>query len=93
MLRVVRWVGPLGVAAIVLGFSKLHASRANPPYDFTASTRFPWALTFIAATLVGGYALGLPDLVRTRRASMVREGSPEKALASHQLMRQENEWK
>jgi len=70
MLRVVRFTGPLGVAAIVLGFSKLHASRvADPPYDFSSSPRFPWALAFIVATIVGGYALGLPDLVRSRKAA------------------------
>src|SRR5262245_24645056 len=54
-----------GLAAVVLGLSKIHA--AAHAYDFTASARFGWALAFIGLCCIATYAVGLPDLARSRR--------------------------
>lgn len=60
-----------GTVAAVFGFSKLHASRiADPPYDFTSSFRFGWAIAYLVLLVVGAYAVGLPDLPRTRRSGI-----------------------
>ena len=57
--------------AAVFGFSKLHASRiADPPYDFTSSFRFGWAVAYLVLLVVSAYAVGLPDLPRTRRSGV-----------------------
>lgn len=53
--------------------SKVHARYiADPPYDFTGSSRFVWALVYAAALGVGAYAFGLPDQARTSRSAWVR---------------------
>lgn len=56
-----------GIAFVVLGLSKVHAAAHG--YDFTASARFGWALTFVALCWVAVYTVGLPELVRTRRSA------------------------
>jgi lipopolysaccharide/colanic/teichoic acid biosynthesis glycosyltransferase len=56
----------VGIAAVVATFSKLHA--ASHSYDFTASSRFGWALTLAGAMAVTAYLGGLPDLPRRRGA-------------------------
>src|SRR4051812_12253901 len=65
MQRVARAGLSVGIAAVVLGLSKVHATAHG--YDFTASARFGWALAFIGLCWLATYAFGLPDLVRTRR--------------------------
>jgi len=61
----------LGIAAAVLGLSKIHAAYiADPPYSFTGSFRFAWALTYIALLGVIAYGLGLPDLPRSTRQGL-----------------------
>lgn len=57
--RTARVAWPLGTAAIVLAFSKVHAVWHE--YDFSGSTRFAWALGFILLLWVVGYAFGVPD--------------------------------
>ncbi len=58
-------VGPL---LVTLALSKVHAAKiADPPYDFTASLRLPWALTFAVLLTISAYGVGLPDLPRTGR--------------------------
>lgn len=38
-----------GIAGVVLGLSKVHATwLAEPGYDFTRSFRLPWAVVFVA---------------------------------------------
>ncbi|MCU1358514.1 MAG: hypothetical protein JWM89_3932 [Acidimicrobiales bacterium] len=50
---------------VVLLFSKFHARYvADPPYDFTASFRLPWAIAYAVFLVLGAYGLGLPDLPR-----------------------------
>src|SRR5688572_5160436 len=65
MQRVARAGLYVGVAAVVLGLSKVHAAAHG--YDFTASARFVWALAFIGLCCIATYSVGLPDLVRSRR--------------------------
>ena len=69
--RVARALLVVGTVAAVFGLSKLHASRiAEPAYDFTSSFRFGWAVTYVVALVVAAYAVGLPDLPRTRRSGV-----------------------
>ncbi len=56
-----------GIVASVLGFGRLHA--ATHGYDLTASSRFAWALAYIALLIVAAYGAGLPDLPRSRRSA------------------------
>ncbi len=55
----------VGSAAVVLGFSKVHAAwLAEPGYDFTRSFRLPWAVVFVAYLSIAAYTVGLPDMPR-----------------------------
>ncbi len=57
-----------GTATIVLGLSKWHASQvADPPYDFTDSSRFVWSMLYVGLLAFVSYGVGLPDLYRSRR--------------------------
>ena len=68
--RLARCLVYAGLAAIVLGLSKVHAtSIADPRYDYTGSFRFTWSLAFIGGLCVAAYGAGLPDLVRSRRST------------------------
>jgi lipopolysaccharide/colanic/teichoic acid biosynthesis glycosyltransferase len=67
MRRVARLGLYCGIALVVLGLSKVHAAAHG--YDFTSSARFGWALGFIVAACGAAYAVGLPDLVRSRRTA------------------------
>ena len=76
MKRVARLLSFLGAAGVVLGLSKVHAAYvADPPYDFTGSTRFAWAIGYILLLWLAGYGFGLPDLPRSaREATLVATG-------------------
>jgi lipopolysaccharide/colanic/teichoic acid biosynthesis glycosyltransferase len=67
MRRLARLALVVLTPAVVLGFSKAHAVRHG--YDLTGSPRLVWAAGYVASLLLGAYALGVPDLVRTRRAA------------------------
>jgi len=70
--RVARALMYAGIVVIVAASSKVHAAYvANPPYDFTGSFRFAWALTFIGMSAVAAYGVGLPDLPRSVRSTAV----------------------
>lgn len=59
------------VAAVVVGLSKVHAAWVAPvEYDYTGSFRFGWSMAYIAVLSVVAYALGLPDLPRSRRGAL-----------------------
>lgn len=61
----------LGTAGIVLSLGKFHAAEiADPPYDFTNSSRFAWSLTYITLLCGAAYAAGLPDLARQCRSAI-----------------------
>ncbi|HZP29477.1 MAG TPA: exopolysaccharide biosynthesis polyprenyl glycosylphosphotransferase [Acidimicrobiia bacterium] len=57
-----------GTVVAVLGFSKFHAHAHG--YDFTQSSRFLWALGYVALLGATAYGVGLPDATRTRRAAV-----------------------
>ena len=72
MRRVARLLSFLGAAGVVLGLSKVHAAYvADPPYDFTGSSRFAWALGYILLLWIAGYGFGLPELPRSAREAVV----------------------
>jgi FlaA1/EpsC-like NDP-sugar epimerase len=80
-----------GIAAVVLGLSKAHATWiADPPYDFTQSFRLPWALVFVAFLSATAYSVGLPDVPRRRRqimaASTAAVGFATAAVSALQLV-------
>ncbi|MCB0971020.1 MAG: sugar transferase [Acidimicrobiales bacterium] len=66
MRRLARLLSFLGAAAVVFGLSKVHAAWiADPPYDFTGSFRFAWAVGYVLLLWVLGYGFGLPELPRS----------------------------
>ncbi len=72
MARLVRPAMYAGVAGAVVGLSKVHARYvADPPYDYTGSTRFAWSLTYVALLVLTAYGAGLPELPRTKRSAVV----------------------
>ena len=81
--RLARVLLLVGTAVAVFGSSKLHASRvADPPYDFTNSFRFAWAIAYLALLVVAAYAVGLPDLPRSRRSALLSSLAATFAAAS-----------
>ena len=58
-----------GVVVAVVGLSKLHASELGT-YDYTGTSRFGWSIAYIGLLAVTAYALGLPDIPRTRRSAV-----------------------
>ena len=69
MRRLTRVLLAGGTAVAVIGLSKAHAV-ANA-YDYTASFRFSWSLTYIGLLILAAYGAGLPDLPRTRRSAVL----------------------
>lgn len=68
-----------GIAATVLGLSKAHATAHS--YDFTASFRFAWALTYVGLLGAASYGAGLPELPRTRRSAAMTAAASTGAAA------------
>jgi len=54
-----------GLAAAVIGFSKLHAVAHD--YDYTNTPRFAYSFAYIGVHWVSAYGMGFPDLRRSRR--------------------------
>jgi lipopolysaccharide/colanic/teichoic acid biosynthesis glycosyltransferase len=80
--RTARLLSFLGAAGAVLALSKVHAAYvADPPYDFTGSSRFAWALGYVLLLWVAGYGFGLPDLPRSVREAIVVAASVSAAAA------------
>lgn len=72
MRRLARLLLYVGTAAAVVALSKAHAAWiADPPYDYTGSFRFAWSMAYIGLLCIAAYGVGLPDLVRDRRGSLV----------------------
>jgi lipopolysaccharide/colanic/teichoic acid biosynthesis glycosyltransferase len=67
--RVARGVLYMGTVFTVLGFGKIHAAFVGG-YDFTASSRFAWAVGYAAVLALAAYAVGLPDVTRGSRRSL-----------------------
>ncbi|MCB0964703.1 MAG: hypothetical protein KDA98_15600, partial [Acidimicrobiales bacterium] len=88
MRRAARLLSFLGAAAVVFGLSKVHAAWiADPPYDFTGSFRFAWAIGYVLLLWIAGYGFGLPDLPRSARdAAVVAVGVSASAAAGVSLL-------
>lgn len=71
MRRLARPLLYLGVIGAVLGLSKVHAAYiADPPYDYTGSSRFAWSLAYMALLGLTAYGIGLPDVPRTAKSAL-----------------------
>ena len=72
MRRAARPLLYLGIILTVVGLSLFHAARiADPPYSYVGTFRFGWSFVYIVMLAVTAYGLGLPDLPRTPRASLL----------------------
>lgn len=69
MRRVARPAMYLGVLAVVLGLLWWHG-RYVGDYPLTDSSRFGWAMTYVALLCLTGYGLGLPEVPRTLRSRL-----------------------
>lgn len=74
--RVARFLQIGGTLAWVLAVAWFHAARLAPvSYPVFGTSRFPWTAAYAGALVVSGYALGLPDLPRTRRYAALVAGA------------------
>ena len=69
MARFARPLQYAGIVVAVFGLGKFHAVRHA--YDYTGSGRFAWSAGYVALLAMASYSLGLPELLRTRRAAWV----------------------
>lgn len=53
-------------ALVVGAFGKAHAVANG--YDFTSSPRLAWSAAYVGLLVLAAYAVGLPELARTRRS-------------------------
>lgn len=61
-----------GTLAALYALAWAHAtSWASERYGVTETSRFPWTVGFAAVLLLAAYAVGLPDLPRTRRSAVL----------------------
>ena len=79
MRRLARPLLLAGIAAAVLGLSKAHATAHS--YDYTASSRFAWSLTYIGLLWAAAYGAGLPELARSRRSAALTAAASTGAAA------------
>jgi lipopolysaccharide/colanic/teichoic acid biosynthesis glycosyltransferase len=80
-----------GILAVVFGLAKVHARYvAEPPYDFTGSSRFGWTIAYAALLGVATYGTGLPDLPRSPRqaatSSVLAPGAAALGISLVQLL-------
>jgi lipopolysaccharide/colanic/teichoic acid biosynthesis glycosyltransferase len=59
----------VGLVAIVAGLARYH-SVVIDDYEFTGTSRFGWTIGYALVLIVATYAVGLPDLPRTRRQAV-----------------------
>jgi lipopolysaccharide/colanic/teichoic acid biosynthesis glycosyltransferase len=69
MRRCARPLLVLGTAAVVLALSKAHATQNG--YDYSSSPRVAWSFAYILLLVLAAYAVGIPDLTGTRRATVL----------------------
>ena len=82
MRRASRLLALVGPVVVVLVLSKVHARYiASPPYDFTGSFRFAWALGYIVLLMVTTYGVGLPEVPRMARQAFTTSLLPSVASA------------
>jgi len=56
-------------ALVVGAFGKAHAVANG--YDFTSSPRLAWSAAYVGLLVLAAYAVGLPELARTRRSAFL----------------------
>ena len=72
MSRLARLLLVVGTAVAVVGLSKFHAAEvAEPPYDYTASSRLAWSMGYAGLLLLCAYSMGVPELNQGRRRIML----------------------
>ena len=59
-----------GIAAAVVGLSKLHAAEVGG-YDYSGSSRFAWSIAYVVLLAVTAYGMGLPDVPKDRRSAVI----------------------
>ena len=65
-----------GTAAWLGAVAWFHAAQwAEPRYGVFSTSRFGWTCAFAAVLMVSSYAIGLPELPRTRRSAVVLAAS------------------
>lgn len=71
MRRLATFALHAGIVAAVFGLSKAHAVAHG--YDFSGSSRFGWAIAYVAFLSLAAYACGLPDrpVLRSRAFTAV----------------------
>lgn len=66
-VRGARLLLPLGIVALVCGFAYAHATQISAiPYHPLLTSRAPWVAVFALSLILSSYAIGLPDLPRSR---------------------------
>ena len=69
--RLARVMTYAGIVGVVVGLSVIHASViADPPYTFTDSFRFAWAIAYIGLLILAAYGVGLPDIPRGAKSAV-----------------------
>ncbi len=58
-----------GVFGIVFGLSEWHGQKVGD-YQFVDTSRFGWAVAYVAILCLAAYGLGLPELPRTLRSRL-----------------------
>ncbi|MGE3620148.1 MAG: sugar transferase [Acidimicrobiia bacterium] len=89
MRRAARPLLYAGVLVVVFGLALVHA-RYIGHYPYTGSARFGWTVAYAALLCVAAYAVGLPDVPRSRRAAlphaMLAAGGAAGAMSALQLV-------
>ncbi len=84
MQRAARYLLVAGTAAAVVGLGVLHAAIHDEVYF--RSFRVWWALAYILLLYGAAYAIGFPNLVRTRQAPLAALGAAAVAAAGMSLI-------
>jgi lipopolysaccharide/colanic/teichoic acid biosynthesis glycosyltransferase len=89
--RLARAMTYVGIFGVVVGLSLYHASYiADPPYTFTDSFRFAWAVAYMAMLVIAAYGVGLPDVPRGTRSALgsalVAAGAAALGISAIQLL-------
>ncbi|MEW6152649.1 MAG: sugar transferase [Actinomycetota bacterium] len=69
MRRCARPVSFVGTALAVLALGKMHAVANG--YDFTRSPRLLWSAGYVALLVLAAYAVGLPEMTRSRWSTVI----------------------
>ncbi len=79
MRRLARPLFFAGIAAVVLGLGKIHATAHS--YDLSADSRFVWSLAYIGLLCGAAYGVGLPELADSTRVAATTAAASTAAAA------------